>query len=196
LKEVANARERVALAPSRGRNVNIVTLCTGNVARSVMLGHMLATLGEASGEQWSIRTAGTLVTEGSAISARTRDAMRGIPELGECSFGAHRSHQINDEDVEWADVILASEASQVRFVRGTFGNAHGKVVQLVQFVRRAPIEVPFAEQLAAVSELPPSSLFNVEDPAGGDQADYDTCAAHLWEFAKAFALLVGAQPRD
>jgi protein-tyrosine-phosphatase len=160
-----------------------------------MLGHMLATLGEQSGEQWSIRTAGTLVTEGSPMSARTRTALRAIQELGDGEFGAHRSHQIDEADVEWADVILASEADQVRYVRSTFESAHAKTVQLVQFVRRAPIEASFEEQLAAVSELPPSSLFNIDDPAGGDQADYDLCAAHLWELAKAFALLVGADSR-
>jgi hypothetical protein len=60
-------------------------------------------------------------------------------------------------------------------------------------VRRAPIEVSFAEQLAAVSELPPSSLFNVADPAGGDQSVYDVCAAQLWDLAKSFALLLGGE---
>jgi protein-tyrosine-phosphatase len=173
--------------------LNIVTLCTGNVARSVMLGHMLSVLGEASGDQWSIRTAGTLVTEGAAMSARTRTALLGIEELGERRYGGHRSHQINEDDVEWADLILASEADQVRYVRAHFEQSHGKTVQLLQFVRRAPIEVSFAEQLAAVSELPPSSLFNVADPAGGDQSVYDVCAAQLWDLAKSFALLLGGE---
>jgi protein-tyrosine-phosphatase len=174
--------------------LNIVTLCTGNVARSVMLGYMLSALAETSGEQWSIRTAGTFVTEGSAMSSRTKDALLGITELGERRYGAHRSHQINEDDVEWAHVILASEADHVRYVRAKFDDASSKTVQFVQFVRRAPIEAPFAAQLAAVAHLDPSSLFNVVDPAGGDQAVYDACAAHLWDLAKAFALLVGAEP--
>jgi protein-tyrosine-phosphatase len=171
--------------------LNIVTLCTGNVARSVMLGYMLSAIAEESGEQWSVRTAGTLVAEGSAMSSRTRAALLGIDGLGERRYGAHRSHQINEDDVEWADVILASEADHVRYVRAQFDDANSKTVQLVQFVRRAPIDVAFADQLAAVSDLDPSPAFDVVDPAGGDQAVYDACASQLWDLAKAFALLVG-----
>jgi protein-tyrosine-phosphatase len=177
-------------------SLNIVTLCTGNVARSVMLGYMLVALAEDSGEQWSVRTAGTLVAEGSAMSSRTRSALLGIQELGERRYGAHRSHQIDEDDVEWADVILASEADHVRFVRAQFDVANAKTVQLVQFVRRAPMDVPFTEQLAAVSELDPSSVFDVVDPAGGDQNVYDMCASQLWDLAKAFALLVGVDARS
>jgi protein-tyrosine-phosphatase len=176
--------------------MNIVTLCTGNVARSVMLGYMLSALAEASGQQWSIRTAGTFVTEGSAMSSRTRDALLGNKELGERRYGAHRSHQINEDDVEWADVILASEADHVRYVRAQFDDADAKTVQLVQFVRRAPIDAPFIDQLAAVSALDPSSTFDVADPAGGDQAVYDACASQLWDLAKGFALLIGEVPRS
>ncbi len=60
--------------------IKILTLCTGNAARSVMLGYMLVTLGERAAS-WSVRTAGTLVSEGHAMSARTRDALLDIPEL-------------------------------------------------------------------------------------------------------------------
>ena len=56
-------------------SLRIVTLCTGNVARSVMLGYMLSTLADDSGVEWQIRTAGTHVTEGSAMSVRTRDGI-------------------------------------------------------------------------------------------------------------------------
>lgn len=156
-----------------------------------MLGYMLSALAEGSDEPWTIRTAGTFVVEGSAMSSRTRDALLGIDELGERRYGEHRSHQISEEDVEWADVILASEADHVRYVHAQFDDANAKTVQLVQFVRRAPTDVTFAEQLAAVSALDPSSTFDVVDPAGGDQAVYDACASQLWDLAKAFALLVG-----
>jgi protein-tyrosine-phosphatase len=171
--------------------LKIVTLCTGNVARSVMLGFMLSALAEESGEQWSLRTAGTFATEGSAMSSRTKDALLAIPELGERRYGSHRSHQINDDDVQWADLILATEAGHVRYARTKFDEATAKTVQLDLFVRRAPIEVSFVDQLSAVSALTPSSLFDVADPAGGDQAVYNACALQLWELAKAFALLVG-----
>jgi protein-tyrosine-phosphatase len=170
--------------------LNIVSLCTGNVARSVMLGYMLTTLAEANGEEWQVRTAGTHVVEGSAMSGRTREALLGIAELTGHHFNAHRSHQLTAADVAWADVVLASEADHVNFVRTQFPASAEKAVTLHQFVREAPLEVPFGVQVAAVVSLAPSPDFDVADPAGGDQAVYDACARQLWELAQVFALLV------
>ena len=170
--------------------MNIVTLCTGNVARSVMLGYMLTTLAQNNGEDWRIRTAGTHVVEGSAMSARTRDALLGIPELTGHHFNAHRSHQLSAADVAWADVVLASEADHVNFVRAQFPDGAAKAVSLHQFVREAPLGAPFAAQVAVVAALAPSAAFDVTDPAGGDQAVYEACARMLWELAEAFVTLM------
>jgi protein-tyrosine-phosphatase len=174
-----------------GRTVlNIVTLCTGNVARSVMLGYMLTTLAGAQGDEWHVRTAGTHVTEGSAMSGRTRDALMKIEGLGDHRYGAHRSHQLNQADTEWAQVILASEADNVKFVRANFATNADKAVQLSQFVRFAPLDGNFEAQLRAASSHEPSSEFDVKDPAGADQPTYDACARQLWDLAQAFAILV------
>jgi protein-tyrosine phosphatase len=170
--------------------LKIVTLCTGNVARSVMLGYMFATIAEAYGEDWNVRTAGTHVTEGSAMSSRTREALTGIGELGEHRYGAHRSHQLVLDDVAWADVVIATEAGHVDFVRRSFAEHAAKSVQLHQFVRYAPLDATFVEQLAQVSSMEPEARFDVADPAGGDQAVYDACAQQLWELAQTFALLI------
>ncbi|MGA7835009.1 MAG: hypothetical protein WCA31_07330 [Acidimicrobiales bacterium] len=170
--------------------MKIVTLCTGNVARSVMLGYMLTTLAEANGQQWSIRTTGTHVIEGSAMSARTRDALMKLEDLGVHHFSGHRSRQLNDEDVAWGDVILASEAANVHFVRAHHPDGAPKAVILQQFVREAPLDLPLEEQVRYVASLEPLAYFDVEDPAGKDQAAYDACAANLWEMAQVFATLV------
>jgi len=173
--------------------MNIVTLCTGNVARSVMLGYMLTTIAPSTGEAWRIRTAGTHVTEGSGLSSRTRNALLKIDELGDHRYGAHRSHQLSETDVEWADVILAAEADNVHFVQVNFGVASAKAVQLGLFVRFAPLDGEFATQLRAARSHDPSPEFDVQDPAGGDQATYDACAQQLWDLAQAFALIVGVR---
>lgn len=170
--------------------MNIVTLCTGNVARSVMLGFMLEALSESAGVSWQVRSAGTHVVEGLAISGRTRDALRGVDELRDHDVGAHRSHQLDDTDVAWADVILASESDHVRFVRVNHRDHAHKVVQLRRFVRSAPLDESFAEQLAAVAAMEPTVEFDVVDPAGGDQSDYDECADQLWVLAQAFFVIV------
>ncbi len=155
-----------------------------------MLGFMLVTLAEANGENWTVRTAGTHVIEDSAMSGRTRDALERLDELQGHHFNAHRSHQLTDADVAWADLILASEADQVNFVRDHFPGGAERVVQLHQFVRRAPLECSLDVQLATVVAIGPSKLFDVVDPAGGDQAAYDECARQLWQLAQVFATVV------
>lgn len=173
-------------AYSRIRSVNIVTLCTGNVARSVMLGYMLDTLFARTTVPCQIRTAGTHVYEGSSMSGRTRDALLGIGELGAHPYGAHRSRQLCADDVQWADVVLASEANHVRYVLTNFPDGRGKTVLLGQLVAQAPPALPWSEQLAKVTRAEPDAFFDVADPAGGDQNAYDACARHIWELAQAF----------
>jgi protein-tyrosine-phosphatase len=169
--------------------LNIVTLCTGNAARSVMLGYMLTTLAEVNGESWHIRTAGTHVIEGSAMSSRTRDALMSIEELRGHHFNQHRSHQLSELDVQWADVILASEVANVNFVRAHFATTAVKCVQFEMFVSRASRHGTFADRLASFAGHDPSPGFDVVDPAGGDQAVYHQCAQQLWVLAQGFALL-------
>jgi protein-tyrosine-phosphatase len=161
-----------------------------------MLGYMLTTLGEANGADWQIRTAGTHVIEGSSMSARTRDALLTIDELGEHHYGRHRSHQLDASDVEWADVILASEVDHVAYVHRHFSDSDNKTVQLAHFVRDAPLGESFERQLEMVTLLEPSNKFDVTDPAGGDQSAYNECAALLWELSQVFATLVTEQKAD
>jgi len=170
--------------------LNIVTLCTGNVARSVMLGYMLTTLAESDGAEWNVRTAGTHVIEGSAMSSRTRDALLKIEELGGHRYTAHRSHQLNDSDCKWADIILAAEFDNVRFVRTKFPDYADKAVQLSGFVRYASLDGDVHVKLRSIAQHEPASEFNVADPAGGSQATYDACARHLWDLARAFTSIV------
>ena len=173
-----------------GEPLRIVTLCTGNVARSVMLGYMLTDLAQAARVHWLVRTAGTHVREDSAMSSRTRDALMGLSDLGDHHYGAHRSHQLSALDVAWADLIVATEAAHVHYVRRAFPEASPKAVQLHQFVRYAPLDDDVAAQAAAVSGLEPDATYDVRDPAGGELADYERCVNELWELAQAFSVLV------
>lgn len=172
-------------------SLKLVTLCTGNVARSVMLGYMFESLAKVGGFDWKIRTAGTHVIEGSAMSSRTRDALLSLDDLGEHHYGGHRSHQLASDDVTWADAILTSEASHVNFVRANFPGGTLKTTLLHQFVREAPLDLAFNEQLRVVATREPLSMFDVDDPAGGDQATYRACATKLWELAQVFSTIVG-----
>jgi protein-tyrosine-phosphatase len=172
--------------------VNILAICTGNVARSAMLGFMLTSIAHERGSEWSVRSAGTHVIEGSTMSSRTRDALLSIAELGDHRFSAHRSHQLTPHDVAWADVVLAAEADHVRFTRGLAPREVTRVVQVRQFVLHAPPGEPIERQLAVVSGLELDATLDVADPAGGDQGDYDAIARSLWHLARDFATLTSA----
>jgi protein-tyrosine-phosphatase len=166
--------------------LRIVTLCTGNAARSVMLGYMLAEISEVSGVDWRLRTAGTHVVEGQAMSSRTRDALRSVDQLGPHHYEQHRSHQLTSDDVAWADIVLGVEANHVNYVRAQFPDDAGKAVQLTQFVRDAPRGKAIVEQLLAVSRLELDGALDIPDPAGKAQAAYDVCATTLWRLTKLF----------
>ena len=172
--------------------LKLLTLCTGNVARSVMLASLLTGLSEANGYGWSVKSAGTHAVEGLAVSSRTRDALLSLDALGGELVVRHRSHQLNGDDVAWADAILASEASQVNYVRNHFPSGAATAVSLAQLLGEAPRELTFGEQLRYVASREPTPSFDVDDPAGGDQTDYDACAARLWKMALAFARLAEA----
>ncbi|MHB2029164.1 MAG: arsenate reductase/protein-tyrosine-phosphatase family protein [Acidimicrobiales bacterium] len=169
--------------------MNIVTLCTGNVARSVMLAYMLVTLSEQNGYAWRVRSAGTHVVEGSAMSARTKGALENVSELGAHHYSSHRSHQLTSDDVAWADVILGTEANHVRFVRQHFVGGPATTVLLSQLLAEARNGENLDECLRSFSAREPLGFYDVRDPAGGDQAVYDEVAAQLWVMAQHFARL-------
>ncbi len=164
----------------------VVTLCTGNAARSVMLGFMFEALAESHDVDWEIRTAGTHVVEGQAMSPRTLEALERIDELGERSFTHHRSHQLSDDDVAWADVIVAIEADHVAYVRARHPEAREKTIQLRSFCLRAPLDGEFSDQVRSVAEHNPDDLLDVPDPAGKEQDAYNACAVELWDLAQVF----------
>ncbi len=170
--------------------MKIVTLCTGNVARSVMLAYMLSSLAKDNGYDWQLRSAGTHVHEGSAMSSRTKEALLSIPGLEEQNYGRHRSHQLTVEDLAWADIVLASEVDHVQYVRRNFPAFADETVLLGQFIANAPRDEDFATQRLVVASSDPDYSGEIIDPAGGDQEVYHACAQELWKLAQEFAVLV------
>jgi hypothetical protein len=52
------------------------------------------------------------------------------------------------------------------------------------------------DQMAAVRQRPVDPSFDVRDPAGGDQAQYDACASELWELSQIYVTLVATEAFD
>jgi protein-tyrosine phosphatase len=94
---------------------NLVTLCTGNAARSVMAGAILAEHVPAI----VVATRGTHVIEGMPMSWRTRDA---IVALGAKADG-QRSRQLAAADLAAADLVLAMAREHVEYVRRRYPEA-------------------------------------------------------------------------
>lgn len=179
------------------RPVRIVTLCTGNAARSVMAGVLLEQLADHEGAAVEIVTAGTHVVEGQPMGLRTKQSLVALGEIDTSMLGRHRSHQLTDDDCSWADVIVAMEADHVAYVRTRHPHAADKTATIHRLVAEVPItEAPFRERLA-VLRLDSSDLAgdrDVLDPAGGDQEDYDRCAAEIFELCQVLVGLVDGSP--
>jgi protein-tyrosine-phosphatase len=126
-------------------------------------------------------TAGTHVVEGMPMSWRTRDA---IAELG-AERAMHRSHQLNDADVEAADVIVCLAAEHVAYIRRTHPEAARKTVTLRRLVRDLPTAPgkTLAERVAALhlDEVELEATEDVADPAGGDLPVFRACAREIYD---------------
>ncbi len=154
---------------------NVVFLCTGNAARSVM-----ATVIARDRAPWlSVRGAGTLSIPGLPMSERTRNALKGIG----LADSAHRSRQLEVEDTEWADVIVAFEPQHIAYVRKNLPAAAGFTGTVPRLLRHleTDTQVPLTERLTrlTLADVEIEDWEEVVDPAGGDQAVFDACVAEI-----------------
>jgi protein-tyrosine-phosphatase len=152
----------------------IVSLCTGNAARSVMLG---ALLGDRRPDIHVI-TAGTHVVEGQPISVRTR---AGLAAIG-LRRDDHRSRQLEPQDLTAADLVIGMAHEHVSWMRRHHPHAAGRTATIrLLAAELEPGPEPLTGRIArlGLADRAPDPTQDVQDPAGGDEADYVRCAREL-----------------
>jgi protein arginine phosphatase len=143
--------------------VEIVTLCTGNAARSVMAGALLKE--HVSGAR--IVTSGTHVIEGMPMSWRTRDAIEGLG----LEVPMHRSRQATVDELDRADLVIALACEHVGWMRRTHPRAAPRTATLKRLARDLPAgPEPFADRVESLhlETVTLEPWEDVIDPAGGD----------------------------
>ncbi|HXZ61325.1 MAG TPA: hypothetical protein VEG62_01195 [Acidimicrobiales bacterium] len=173
---------------------DLLVLCTGNAARSVMAGFMLDYLSQSRRDDpLRVVTAGTHTVDGQPMSLRTRTALSRLPELAEADFRQHRSKQVYGVDLVHADLVVAMEADHVRFVRRRFPDAAGKAATIRYLCRVLGPSPPALAQRVAALDLADVEVCDdddVLDPAGQEADVYAACVDELWELCRRLVTLL------
>jgi len=181
LVELLRGKRRLPADPTDDRPM-IVFLCTGNAARSVIAAAMMREL-LGPDSDYLIASGGTHVLPGQPMSVRTRRALErhGIADPW------HRSHQLEEPDVERSSLIVAMEPMHIHWMQRTHPQGIHKTGSLARVSRGLPAYAGAAStsprdaldarvESLSLADHQMEEWEEVIDPASGEQPEFDACA--------------------
>lgn len=165
--------------------MKLLFVCTGNAARSVIAATMARAVLDSAVQ---VKSAGTLSIEGRPMSQRTRTALDAFG----LSDRDHLSHQLDETDLGWADLVVVFEPSHLLFIRKNHAHAASKTVtlrRLVALLGAMPqtLSVEEVMEAAELANIDPDPADETIDPAGGDQEAFDDAAREIGELIEVLA---------
>src|SRR3954466_14625478 len=136
-------------------DLHVVTLCTGNAARSVMAGAIL----REHVPGLKVSTSGTHVIEGMPMSWGTRERIASL----DLPIPDHRSRQATIQELDSADLVVALAREHVSWMRRVHPKAAPRTATLKRLARDLPDDgTPLRERLVAM-KLHEVALHSDED---------------------------------
>ena len=127
------------------------------------------------------------------MSSRTRSALRdhGLTDPD------HRSRQFGEEQAA-ADLIVVMEPDHVAWIRRHHPGAADRTATLPRLVRDLSVVGTLSDRVAALglADVEVEPWEEVIDPAAGDQAVFDACAAEIHLLVEALVEALAARLPD
>jgi protein arginine phosphatase len=132
--------------------MNILFVCTGNTCRSPIAEALLK---ERHLNGVEVRSAGIYAMDGGNMSSNGQKVLE-----NESIQFKHKSSALNEQIVDWADIILTMTASHKQAIIFAFPHAISKVYMYTEYVT-------------------PQAVRDVSDPYGGDLRTYEATYREL-----------------
>ncbi|QVL35102.1 hypothetical protein [Aminirod propionatiphilus] len=153
----------------------LLFVCGGNTCRSPMAAALADAMLRRRGMdgRWEVASAGVAAFAGDEATplARSVVARRGL------SLEGHRSRPLSAYDVEMARLVLTMTLAQRDALRHLYPEFRERIFLLSEAAGRTLSGQERESEAGGV----PSPLLEIEDPFGGDGADYEDAAALLEE---------------